>query len=381
MKKKMFLLGVIGLLMPFSADALSGNVSLSCDKTKLNVGESTTCSIKGNITEEVSAVSAKIELGENLTLVSVTTDSSWQGDGEDGNIELYTDNNKTGEFNIGTFIVKAGTTTGVSSSISLKDVALSDASFNEQSFTVNPVSIRVPSTVNTLKDITIDGKTINDFSSDKTDYSVSVDSNVSGIVLGVTLTDTSAKATGYNNNTKLNYGVNNIKIIVTSESGSSKTYTVKVIRSEIRELESLKINDKSIELTSGTYNYDLTISNDVTSVSLSAVLFNEKNALFVDGYGSRTVNDLKVGNNAILVKVVDNNGEELTYTINVNRLDVDGKDIVDGDISSDNSNNGNSTVKNPNTGIKVSVAIGSIVLISVCLVYVVVRKKNYFKKI
>ena len=109
MKKNIFLIGVIcSILIPINVSALTGSVSLSCDKTKLKPNEETTCSVKANTNDEVSAVGARIVLGSNLTLTSVTTDSAWQGDGNDGNIQLYIGENKKGNFNIATFKVKAG---------------------------------------------------------------------------------------------------------------------------------------------------------------------------------------------------------------------------------------------------------------------------------
>lgn len=380
MKKKLFLLGVIGLLMPFNISALSGNVSLSCDKAKLNAGESTTCTIKGSIEDgSVSSVNARVELGENLSLVSVDTDSSWQGDGEDGNIELYTDDNKNGEFNIGTVVVKAGNSTGVSTSVSLKDVVLYDAAFKEQSLEVNSFAIRVLSKENTLKDLKINGNTINGFKSDKTDYSIELDE--SEISISALSNDESANVTGDIGNKKLVYGENKFTITVTSESGSKKNYTVTINKPEIRELKKLKVNGMDFGLQKGLYEYDMIVLDDLSSISFEAELLNE-NVKFVDGFGPRKVDNLIPGKNAILIKVVDNNGDVLTYTIYAEKLVSDEDDKIEIDEDKNTNVNGNKEeIKNPNTGINVSLTVGFILSLIIIISYVILRKKNYFNKI
>lgn len=386
MKKKLFLLGVIGLLMPFNISALSGSVSLSCDKAKLNVGESTTCTIKGNITDgSVSAVSAKVELSENLSLVSIETDSSWQGDGEDGNIELYTDDNKNGEFNIGTFVVKAGNNYGVSTSVSLKNVTLSDASFSEQSFTVSSYDIRIPSNINTLSMIKIDDENMLGFSSDELSYKFDTNYSLTNIKISATTTDSTAKISGDTGSKVVSYGTNKYTIKVTAENGDEKEYIITVVKHEGRELKTLKINGKEIDLINGKYDYNLDVENKVDKISIEASLKNDHTS-FVDKYGNRE-EKLEVGNNEFFIKTKDENNEELTYKIMINRLAADDnevpddKDVVDDNSNDTNLNDDNSDIKNPNTGAKISVITGSIVLISLCLIFVIMRKKDFFKKI
>lgn len=374
MKKVLYSLGIIGLLTPFSIKALTGDVTVSCAKDKLLKGETTTCTVKGNITEGVSAVSAKVDLGENLTFVSFTPDSSWQGDGEEGNIELYTDNNKSGNFNIGTITVKAGDTSGVSTRVGLKEVKLSDASFVESSKSVQPFSIRILSEVNTLSSINM-LPTLTNFDSNKTNYEVDTVPYQNLITISPVLTDRSATLSGDTGEKSLSYGVNNFKITVTSETGVSKDYNIKVTRPEARELTSLKINNESIELKNGVYEYTYKVNNDITKINLDAEYqsgLTEGYLRFVDGFGSRTVEDLKVGNNEVLIKVADGYNEELVYKITVNRLDEEGKDVAP---KTDDKKSG--TVSNPKTG----VTGVSISLVVACIVgYAVAKKKSLFKK-
>ncbi len=108
MKKKIVFLSIlIGGILPFKVKALTGNMAIICDKTTLEVGESTNCKVVGTSDEEVSALSFLLNSNDMITIRDVVTSSDWQGDGKDKNVALYTDENKKGTFNIATFKVTA----------------------------------------------------------------------------------------------------------------------------------------------------------------------------------------------------------------------------------------------------------------------------------
>lgn len=108
MKKKIIFLSIlIGSIFPFRVKALTESMAITCDKTALEVGESTNCKIVGISDEEVSALSFLLNSNEMITISDVITSSDWQGDGKDKNVALYTDENKNGTFNIATFKVTA----------------------------------------------------------------------------------------------------------------------------------------------------------------------------------------------------------------------------------------------------------------------------------
>jgi len=366
-KKILMTVGLIGILIPFNTKALTGSVNLSCTTTTLKPGESTNCTIKGNINEEVSAVSIKLGVGDSLTLSNVKTDASWQGDGEGGNIELYTDSNKKGEFPIATFTVKADSLKeGANTNITLSNVNLSDKDFTETTFNVNPLNIRIPSTINTLSALTIDGTSVSEFSADKTTYNLSVASNKTSINIAATATDSYSKVTGDTGAKALKYGSNTFNVKVTSEMGVEKNYNITIIRPEVRELKSLSINDEVITLNKGVYEYNYTVKNEITSVDLKAELNNTDEATFVDEFGVRKIEELKEGNNEILVKVKDSNNEELTYKIIVNRLNAEGKDVT--------------VEKNPSTWSGVGYGIFALVTVIGGAVFFLVRKRSKFPK-
>ena len=108
MKKKLIFLGILmGGVLPFRVKALTGNMAINCDKQVLEVGQSTSCKIVGTSDDEVSALSFLLQSNNVISVSDVVTSSSWQGDGKDKNVALYTDENKKGTFDIATFKVTA----------------------------------------------------------------------------------------------------------------------------------------------------------------------------------------------------------------------------------------------------------------------------------
>ncbi len=130
MKKKLSYLIILTLIviMPISIKALTGSINITCDKEDYSMNETATCKVTGTSDEEVRSISAKIN-SEYLN-VSFTADSIWQGNGDNGNIQLYSDSAKKETFNIGTLkvTVKDSDSTEVSGILTLSDVKYSDVS-------------------------------------------------------------------------------------------------------------------------------------------------------------------------------------------------------------------------------------------------------------
>ena len=134
MKKKISYLIIFTLIviMPINLKALTGSISIKCDKESYSINDTATCKVTGTSDEEIKSVAAKVS-AENLN-VSFVTDSIWQGTGEDGNIQLYSDKGQTGTFNIGTLKISAkdssyGLLSGIVtlSNVKYSDVAVGDS--------------------------------------------------------------------------------------------------------------------------------------------------------------------------------------------------------------------------------------------------------------
>lgn len=325
MKKNIkWFLFVSFIIIPINVRALSGNISLSCNPTNLLSNSTVNCTLSGTVNEgSIDSVVAKVVLSSNLEFVSFTNNSIWQGDGNDGSIDLFTDVNKSGNFAIGTFQVKtkSGITTGANENITINSVVFSNSDDPPISINIPSKSqnIRIKSTVNTLSSLSISGGTIS-FNASTTSYNVTIDS--ASATISATATDSAATVTGTGTKT-LNYGANAFNVVVTSEAGTTKTYTINVTRPDNRStnnnLSSLTISSGTINFNAATTSYTLTVGKDITSMTVGASLADSK-ASFVSGYGPRTVN-LNVGNNDILIKVNNEKGETKTYTLKVIKED------------------------------------------------------------
>ncbi len=433
MKKKIIIfIALIGVLLPVNVKALTGSINLSCDKIKLNPNEETTCYVKGNINEEVSGIDATLVLGDNLTLSSITKDSIWDsGDvGTDSNkIVLVTSNNPKGNFNVVTFKVKAGSKSNIDTKISLSDVKLSNVTgFTETDFTVDDVKIRIPSTVNTLSSLTVSGTTFN-FNENTTSYELEVDSDK--VTISATRKDTNSVVSGDTGSKNLKYGLNTFYVKVTSESGSVKTYTLKITRPDNRSKEnymlSFKFGNYDLDFSKDKTNYDLIVNNKITRIASCYGEIDDDTILCIDSeslkysdkanvnisingknlndlfdedkielkcnddetscevyfennkigmveykddkeFGYVILDDLKVGNNQLKVIVTAENEEKRTYTLNINRKNEEGK-IID--------KTEEEITSNSKTGSIYMIIVGIVMVVALV---VVLRSKNLFNK-
>lgn len=431
MKNKITIfIALIGILLPINVKALTGNVTLSCDKVKIKPGEETTCYIKANINEEVSAVDMQVGLGDNLTLASITKDPIWEGSIETEDIKLY-GYNKVGNFNIASFKVKAGTKEGMDTKISLNSIKLTDgAEFKETEFSVTPVNIRVQSTVNTLTSLTVSGATFT-FNENTTTYELNVDSDKT--VISASKKDANSVLSGDTGTKQLAYGLNTFNVKVTSESGSTKTYTLKITRVDNRSKENyilgFKFNNYNIDFSKDKTKYDLIVDNKVTKIAVCYGDYSDDNILcidedsldyskkaFLDIYFNnkdasdildeieyecnddeslcditlnenkigieKTINnetqgyillgDLKVGNNELKMVVTAENEEKREYIFNINRKTEEGKivDKTDEEITS-----------NIKTGSASIIIVAIVMVIALVVTMVVAKKKCLFDKI
>lgn len=123
----LFLLIVLNLFVNVvHADTISADVIVDCDSDKIMIGKDITCIIKTNLSDgtTLNGFGGEIELSSNLKLISVTIDNNiWQGNGDDGNIQLYTDKQYNNSVEIAK--IKIGVINNVNGYLKIKDINLS----------------------------------------------------------------------------------------------------------------------------------------------------------------------------------------------------------------------------------------------------------------
>ena len=144
MNKKILLL-LIMFFAPFVVYA--DNVSLNCPD-KINNDVEFTCELFGYTDTTVSSLSANITLSNGLSLVGFIPSRSWEGDGANGNIALYTLDYQKNQFLIGTIKIKK--TNSDDSSISVNSVFFYDEEDKEKAISSISKAIKLESNQNNI---------------------------------------------------------------------------------------------------------------------------------------------------------------------------------------------------------------------------------------
>ncbi len=310
MKKKLIVLicGAALILPNLIVSASDDKLEISCEKTKLNANESTTCIVSANITDkEISAVDATISLGENLTLGEVTVSDIWEGDGDGGRITVYTDENKSGTFDIATFEITANNVSGVDTSVSLTNVLLSDQNFDESSYSVESLEIRINSNVNTLADLKVDGQTVEGFDPETKEYTLKFDKDRVSVNIVAEKTDSYSKVTGNIGTLDLRHGMNNFVIIVTSESGIENKYYINIVREEFLDMSLLDVDEDKLLIKELVLNTKISELKEKILTSGTITIVDKNNKVLTNS------DNLKSG-----AKVtIELSNETYTYTLSV----------------------------------------------------------------
>lgn len=210
-----------------------------------------------------------------------------------------------------------------SMTITFSNIVATDEATNSVDGSNLSKTIRVKSSVNTLSNLTINDGTLSPaFDSSVVSYTATVNATSVNIVANKTDDHSTVSGAGTKS---LGYGSNTFKIVVTSETGAKKTYTIVITRPDNREsintLSSLTVDGYSISpaFSKEVTSYKLTVSSVTTSVKINAIKEGDKSS-FVSGYGSRKV-DLKYGLNTVQIKVKSESDSIKVYTLNITRTD------------------------------------------------------------
>ncbi len=318
MKNKLFVL--LLCFFPLFVNA-SNNLKISCEKTSLLVDETTKCKIIANSDYGVTGVSGTIKLSSALSLVSIEHNNDFQGSANNGVISLYTDssNAKSGSFVVvKNFVIKAKSVSSNEMITVIKPVFARDSSGNFASVNISSntlsLSIRVPSTDNSLKSLNIDGTSVN-----MSNGKVSLTTDKSAVTIKAVANDSKAKVSG-TGKVSVKYGTNTYNVVVTAENGSKKTYQVIITRNDNRNNDStlkfLSIEGETLYPIFSSTNTKYSISTDKDTLVIDAIASDSKAK--VSGTGKIRV---KYGTNTYNVVVTAENESKKNYEISISRSD------------------------------------------------------------
>ena len=183
----------------------------------------------------------------------------------------------------------------------------------------NSTQVEVKSTNNYLKNLEVTGYKITpEFDKQTINYEITNEVDEDYIEINAQVDDEKATISEAGK-VALNSGENNLKIEVTSESGTVRTYFIKVVKKvqENLRLTNLKLKAKNMEIMlepefdAETFEYYCNIENEISKVNIEANSSDKNAKIEIEGN-----EDLKPGMNQILISVSSNDGKKVTYRIN-----------------------------------------------------------------
>ena len=198
-----------------------------------------------------------------------------------------------------------------------------------------PTPTVTKSSNNYLSGITIGTGTLSpEFYRETFEYTVEFDDTVNlydlkEIEISATAEDNRATVEGAGT-IQLNDGENNITLTVTAENGTARTYTIKVVKPMPVEQSALRLQTLvlngintngeyqtiNIEFDPETFDYDITVPNEITAITINPTTENED--IIIEATGGESLNE---GDNRIIIILTSPSDETIktTYTINVER--------------------------------------------------------------
>lgn len=190
-------------------------------------------------------------------------------------------------------------------------------------YTVNVSRPDTRSVNNYLSTLTVAGAPF-DFVQTTTDYTVIVPNATKSVEIAATAADTTSKITGIGSKDLSVYS-NTVSVVVTAENGETRTYKLKIIRrdekghvssseSELHRLTALSIEGvDDFAFDPDTYEYDIDVDNAITQLNFTATTEDSG-----DTWSAQAVS-LAVGENTVVVSVLDNGALVNSYTFTATR--------------------------------------------------------------
>lgn len=330
-------------IIPLNNVFASSNLYVECPSSS-GVGTTVDCGLFISSDIEISAVRTKLSVSNNLEFIEFKTDSSWQGNGDNGDISLYTYPNQIGKIKLGIISIKIKDNTNTQTgTMYFNDVYFYKADFSRLSGNSLSKNIKILSNNNNLASLSLlDYNITPKFRKDIKEYKATVDSNI--IVIEATPQDKSATISGIGRK-ELKYGENTFIITVTSETGKKKEYKLIVTRvnntkqenhfsnypnqkletsknesnnnekeeqekNKDSKLKELKVTGYNIDFNKDIYSYNIDVSSNVDSLEIEALPNSDKSKITIKGN-----DNLSIGKNEITITVVAEDGNKSIYTI------------------------------------------------------------------
>lgn len=235
-----------------------------------------------------------------------------------------------------------------------------------------------------LKSLSLNKGTI-DFNKNNTSYTVKYEHDINDITITATSEDSKSKVTGAGNK-KLNDYMNEFKITVIAENGSTKTYVIKAIRKDSAGNYGKLDTDNSVKSIT-IKGYDLKFSKDIKKYNVLVEDVDKLEINVIPNSATATTSienneNLKTGLNVITIKIVAENGNIDEYILNVYKI---GKELASEEKTDDvvnNTVNCNEKINGNKTSIWFIISIIEMILLigAISLIIYINKKKKQSNK-
>lgn len=343
---------------------------LDVDNTKLYVGDTfkVNAIVKSNdIQDYINGITGLISNDDKVKLLGITFNEKFIGTYNDENSFVGAGSNLVNDEIIMTFEFMA--ISEGKSAISVTGMTAGDMNIDNFDELTIDVEIFRKSSVNNLNSLSSDIGTFDtEFDKDVTVYTLIVPSDAKEVILSGSLEDPLSTVDGLYKY-ELNENKTTAIITVTAEDGSTKTYTVYIIKerpvvatpvvyyySSNNYLKILDIDGYELEFNRDVTDYQISVDSDVKSLDITAVAEDSRARVEITGNEG-----FKTGKNAVVITVKAENGDIREYKLLVNK-DSDKSNLTEIEDSS-------------NTAEKVVIII-LIILVVFGLLYLIFKKDD-----
>lgn len=388
---KLLLIGII--LIPFNVHALSGTISVSCTPSSARPGDTVSCTVSGTSNENVMSITAPFRIEGDASVTGFSTSSGWEGQDINNNtINVYTSDDKSGNFNIGTLTLKINNSASGTVKVIFESVTYDDQ--EDGSFSVSGTQGSVSITTATEPPVSTEKglKTLRcsngcnlspPLADGKYGYTIILDKNTNSFALSATPknsnddiayidSDTGDQLSPANIVFKTSGDKSEMMIIIRVGSGSNQVdYSIIVSKavSEKGLLSSLVVGGINVNLSDSQFNYPITLDS-VDSYQITATVADSSKFKIESNSLSRKLS----GENSYLitVKPIDNTSgyESTNYIVSVSKSGGSTKPTSTPKPSAAPSNN-------PNTGEGGLIAMALVLVLSLGItIYLYKRNIN-----
>ena len=305
MKRKiLFIIMAIFSFMLFTKGVYAASASITASKTSVTVGTKVTITVKVNAAAwnlNVSGDASGSIVGFNAEAENQATTKTYTlKPTKAGKYTVYLTGDITDE--------SSETATNINKSVTVTVKEKTTTNTNTNNNTTTNTNNNTTTTTTKSSNANISKLTLSveglSFKSSQTTYNIKVGEDVDNITVGVTLSHKKATYT-VTGNKNLKAGNNVIKIVVTAEDGTKKTYKINVekegnVEESSADLANLIIEDMTFETPFNTTETEYVGSKMKDAESLTVIPYTVSEKATYEIIGNE---NLKEGQNTIVVKV------------------------------------------------------------------------------